>query len=403
VSGAASKGPLTPDAVRERLAGLGWFDARRLPRILQGELPRDIPLHPPTEREAIAVPRRFWDFLEAWDAWERESANGRPRGRVLRKRSRRLGKDVPERFVLGTREELVAFGGPEVEEFHRDVLGKLEAFRDLPAGAAMGRDATLLKEIAKRSPDETVRLAALLPQLRQGMGKGGFLRRLPLMGVDTKFLEDRLDLVLRLVNANEGLELGNGAELLEWLDCRLPPRGDVLCLALCPELRAHYGNVGRIKVGVEDFMAAAPPARAVLVVENVQCADAIPDMDGTLAVLGLGKNLVPLEAPWLADVRVGYWGDLDTHGLGMLADARTKRPGLEAVMMDAETYDAFPDLRADEPTRFPMPPAGLTPAERELFRRLEGPDARLEQERLSRDHVRRRLLAWRRGEATSPN
>jgi hypothetical protein len=277
---------------------------------------------------------------------------------------------------------------------------KLALFRGMPALERILANAALLALLERLPPEEVKRLAALLPKLRQGMGEGRLLRGLPLEGVDTKFIESRLRLVRLLLNANEGTELRDQAELLRWLGCRLTPQGWVTCRPLCPELRQHYGNVALARITAADFTEKPPPAKSVLFVENLQCFEALPEMAGTVAVLGLGRNLVPLDAPWLTTLRTGYWGDLDTHGLAMLAAARTRIPRIEAVLMDAATYDACPQMRVDEKTRCAMPETGLTADEKALFRRLEQPMARLEQERLSQrpDFVLERLAAWHRGQ-----
>jgi len=48
-----------------------------------------------------------------------------------------------------------------------------------------------------------------------------------------------------------------------------------------------------------------------------------------------------LQALWLDDRALAYWGDLDTWGLSMLAMARLQRPHLKALMMDAATFSEF--------------------------------------------------------------
>ncbi|MBD2814822.1 hypothetical protein ID850_08595 [Xenorhabdus sp. Flor] len=53
--------------------------------------------------------------------------------------------------------------------------------------------------VEKITLKEAELLAKLLPQLKQGLGKGQYLRALPIMGIDTKFLESHLLLLEKLI------------------------------------------------------------------------------------------------------------------------------------------------------------------------------------------------------------
>ena len=47
--------------------------------------------------------------------------------------------------------------------------------------------------------------------------------------------------------------------------------------------------------------------------------------------------------PWLADVEVVYWGDIDTHGFAILDRLRAWLPQTRSVLMDRETLLAHRD------------------------------------------------------------
>ncbi|MNN80203.1 hypothetical protein D3C81_1969150 [compost metagenome] len=114
-------------------------------------------------------------------------------------------------------------------------------------------------------------------------------------------------------------------------------------------------------------------------------------------MFGGGANTAWLQAEWLNDRRVGYWGDLDTWGLKFLADARLRQPHVEAVMMDRETLIAHVERGVCEERPAELPAYGLTPAERALFDELRSSQfgvGRLEQERLSQDYVEQALASW---------
>ncbi|MDV6321099.1 Wadjet anti-phage system protein JetD domain-containing protein, partial [Chromohalobacter sp. HP20-39] len=67
------------------------------------------------------------------------------------------------------------------------------------------------------------------------------------------------------------------------------------------------------------------------------------------AVMKLG-NAVSLLEPfsWVPQDRVFYWGDLDTHGLAILARARQVFPQLRSVLMDEVTLRAWPQFWTQE-------------------------------------------------------
>lgn len=79
------------------------------------------------------------------------------------------------------------------------------------------------------------------------------------------------------------------------------------------------------------------PASNILVVENMQSGLALPEMSDTIAVVGEGGNVAWVDAPWLKNKRLGYWGDIDTWGLSILSDVREKGVTIQSLMMDHKT------------------------------------------------------------------
>jgi hypothetical protein len=105
-----------------------------------------------------------------------------------------------------------------------------------------------------------------------------------------------------------------------------------------------------------------------------------------------------MQAEWLAGATIGFWGDIDAWGLGLLAQARAYQPGLDALLMTAAIYDEFAERFAVvEPV-----PAGervtgnLTAEEQALYQRLlAAAKGHLEQELLPRERVHRAVSEWR--------
>jgi hypothetical protein len=120
-------------------------------------------------------------------------------------------------------------------------------------------------------------------------------------------------------------------------------------------------------------------------------------MEGTIVLMGLGYAAAGLSViPWLANSRLYYWGDLDTHGFAILDKTRQALPGLKSVLMDYETLSIHRDYWAEEksPCRLEEP-SSLTVQELDVYRGLFanrwGQSVRLEQERIGWDYALERL------------
>lgn len=239
---------------------------------------------------------------------------------------------------------------------------------------------------------EIVRASRLADTLRPGCAEGRPLRALAHAGVDSKFYERHRALLVRLLDlrhhgtaSEQGLESFLDAEpegthwlLLADLDGGLLPFRQQRVRAT--DLENHPGL----------------PASRILAVENDRALHLLPAVTGCLAVLGSGNNLSWLAAPWLANKQVGYWGDLDTWGLSLLARARRHRPDLTPLLMDAATFDRHaPGKSVAEPECAQMPTEGLDARERSLFEHLRASrKGRLEQEFLHPHAVSEAIQNW---------
>jgi hypothetical protein len=155
-----------------------------------------------------------------------------------------------------------------------------------------------------------------------------------------------------------------------------------------------------LQLATETLLSFELPARHLLVVENVQSGLALPSLDDTIAVFGGGKNLSWLGASWLQQKRVGYWGDIDSEGFCMLADARRKLSGIDALMMDEQTVQQYQERMVDEPLSIWSEPTELRVEELRLFHDLRNGrygKARLEQERIAPEYILECLSAWHKG------
>lgn len=148
-----------------------------------------------------------------------------------------------------------------------------------------------------------------------------------------------------------------------------------------------------VKLPVQTLAKKAPESPVVLIIENEQTALSLdfPDVPIFLA-LGYGVTLLA-NLPWMKEKGILYFGDLDTHGLAILAECRRLFPQTQSVLMDLPTFERWRDFAVTEPKGAALSPEYLTPVERALADVLSEGHLRLEQERIPLDTVRGALLA----------
>lgn len=239
---------------------------------------------------------------------------------------------------------------------------------------------------------QVVAAAHMALQLEPGCAEGRPLRALALAGNDSKFFERHAALLTAMLDerfegeaSRQGLTafLGAASEGEHWL----------LVVPLAPGLLPFQ----RQRVPASELQTVALPSRRILLVENERCLYQLPNpTPDTIAILGAGLNLGWLCAPWLQTRHVAYWGDLDTWGLAMLAQARRALPQLHALLMDDAIFAAHQDRAVPEPVHAPTDGTEwLLPAEAALDRCLRTlPAGRLEQEFLPPAAVSNAIDRW---------
>ena len=220
------------------------------------------------------------------------------------------------------------------------------------------------------------RLMAILNWLRQNPASGLLIRQLPIPGVDTKWLGTHRAAVTSLA-----VPLG----IPEHLGLR--ERELLRAIAILdPTLRQGLPRLVAASDRELSALNLAPPR--VLVVENLQTLEALPDLPDTIAVFGWGGHaLAVADFPWVRNAQnVLYWGDLDTDGFAILARFRGRRP-CESLLMDLATLAGWRDLAVPHPAVEPVDAALLTAGELAALTLLRSEGLRLEQERIPMDVV----------------
>jgi hypothetical protein len=220
---------------------------------------------------------------------------------------------------------------------------------------------------------------------------GLYLRQLDIPGVDTKFIEthrallsELLDVVLPETAVDH---TAVGARAFNERYGLRSERPLVRFRLLDPAL--YLQGLSDLSLPPEQFAALRLSLRRVFITENRTNGLAFPDCPGSMVVFGLGYGLERLaEVGWLRRVEVHYWGDIDTHGFGILNRLRANLPEARSFLMERATLQAHRALWGREPgdRRYTGDTSRLTPDECALFEDLLadrcGERVRLEQERI---------------------
>jgi hypothetical protein len=318
-------------------------------------------------------------------------------GRVVWEQARFRGGsepvDLPVEWVLTSPTDwAMACSDPNIQNEY-DRLSRLVSATNSLFHRSLVRQRHLLQD---KSDEEVLKAIEVTMALSPGDASGRPLRALSICGIDSKFWERHRSLLVHLLDvrfdgqvSDLGLEAFLGAldEGEHWL--LIAPLADGLLPFAQQRVRAR------------ELTATPLPGSHVLIVENERCLHQLPRLPDTVAVLGAGLNLAWMDAAWLREKRVAYWGDIDTWGLVMLAGARRRQSHVQPLLMNIELFEAIRATAAVVESRpaGEEPPTELTDSEQDLYRLLRGlVRGRVEQEFVPRDRVLAELERWRRSE-----
>ncbi|WP_198292183.1 Wadjet anti-phage system protein JetD domain-containing protein [Teredinibacter turnerae] len=409
-------GLLPKDAV-ELLRAKYWNNTKSLKGLLIGnkEFPIKVPLKPPKGNAALNNISHFQEFVDSWKSiceqaqYESKQVNVRWDTVTFRSLSEQR---LPAYLIIPDISSLARMLGDAEEQQLSDWQSRIAyIFDSLSIEFVKRTDHSIrstyerelfsalvvnLETLSDFSDADAELLVKLIPQLHKGMGRGCYLRALPVIFVDTKFIEKNLRFIESVTAAVidcSVVEMG----LLNWLDCRDKPKDWLLVRPLCKNSADSFGGLPLLRMSSETLLDFELPAKNILVIENEQSCLSLDNIPDTITVSGGGKNVSWMRADWLTNKRVGYWGDIDSEGLCILSDVRSRLSTVIPLMMDSETVEAFRDRMVNEPESVTREPVALTDRERMLFRMLRNGDygnTRLEQERLPMDFVYEKVRLW---------
>jgi hypothetical protein len=344
--------------------------------------PMEITLGVPTEQAALRQIEGVRAWVRAWQGWQGVGALI-----WCERRWKSLGvQRLPEKLALQNPQEIAAWAGESerwerAKERHQTLTTQWPALtQHLPRH---------FNVLADYDEFDFQRLTQMLEWITAHPHSNLYPRQLPIAGLDSKWLEGRKGLLTDLVAA---IQKDTASDLNFHQRCGLKsPPVLVRMRVLDDALRARMGGVGDLTAPVEDLAALDFPVSCVFIVENPQTVLALPDMPGTVVIMGRGYAVDVLgRLPWLAGAKCVYWGDLDTHGFAILHRARSYLPGLQSMLMDQDTLLSHKALWVSEKEQHPASAlALLTQNEQAVYQGLKqhrwGQNVRLEQERIAWD------------------
>lgn len=362
-----------------------WADGSLLTALADGEpfAEIDLPVRGPR-------PADIGEDLSAVRSWISDLEIGSGDGRrydllYVAVGGRHIGRNqLPARARLTTYDQVwrLLGVGRQVAAYRR----VLELSADLPAVRTWVRQQP---HRALQVADQWEQIVAAYRWLDASRGSGRNMREITAPGVDTKFIEKHLPVLGQLLGAD-----GTAAGFVASLGLGTKPQS--LRLRFAPEVLGLPAVLSEATFRVEELAAVAATVRTAVIVENETTYLSVPVPDAGVVIWGKGFEVDRAgRLPWLRDVDVHYWGDLDTHGFAILSRLRAWLPLARSLLMDRETLLAHRDRWGREPTPTSARLDRLSEVEASLYADLVsdrmGESVRLEQERIDWAWVEARL------------
>ena len=256
---------------------------------------------------------------------------------------------------------------------------------------------------ALRFAGEWGRLLDVVDWLEDHPRPGVYLRQMDVPGVHSKFVEthrgvlgELLDLALSPESIDAGAPAGVTGFSRRYGFWEKPERirFRVLDPTLSPLSASPEGDGSQdITLDAASFAALRTGVSRVFITENEVNFLAFPPVKDAMVIFGAGYGFETLgRARWLEEVRLHYWGDIDTHGFAILDALRARFGHVASFLMDRSTLLAFESLWGNEDSPIDRELPRLSAEERALYDDLRanriGRHVRLEQERIGFGWVR---------------
>jgi hypothetical protein len=247
---------------------------------------------------------------------------------------------------------------------------------------------------------EWPRLLSVVTWLVEHPRPGIYLRQVDLPGVHSKFIEAHRNVLAELLDlALPGDAVDISKTGISQFSARygflekptrirfrvLDPAIWVVPTSGCPDVTLDADSFDRLKLAV----------KRVFITENETNFLTFPQVGDAIVIFGAGYGWDALAGShWLKNCSIYYWGDIDTHGFGILDQLRSHFDHVVSLLMDRKTLDAHAAVWGieDKPLRVDL--HRLTQEERALYDDLR--DNRIRAGlRLEQEHIGFHWLASR--------
>ncbi|WP_347555283.1 DUF3322 domain-containing protein [Robbsia sp. KACC 23696] len=385
------------DDVVEQLSRL-WAKGDLLRDVVlpEGRFPFRLVLKTPGTTD---IANRF-DEVRTWAAVLREIPNVRIEWREVRHRVQGLQRVPSSVWIDSIDDALILLQKVPASRAFAELVATTES--TLPALVPW-----LLRRplIALQYAAEWPKLLIVVSWLRAHPRPGVFLRQVDLPDIDTKFIErhrgllpELLDLILP-PEAIDSTKSGVAQFAGRYGFTEKPTR--IRYRELDPQIASLPGPVcADIALDAKSFSELKLSIDRVFITENETNFLAFPLVPRSIVVFGAGYGWDALSlARWLDCCTIYYWGDIDTHGFGILNQLRSHFSAVASFLMDRETLDAHSASWGRETAPLMVDLLRLTSDECRVYDDLRyqriQPDAclRLEQEHIGYHWVMTRLAA----------
>lgn len=375
----------TPASVRARLRRQ-WDTGIVLTERARGRsfVPVDLPIRGPTASELGA---RYAE-VAAWARdWSNQAGPYALNTKVIG--ARRTGaNEIPARIRIETFDDLAAFlGTSDQARRHSDLVESAKTVAPEIHSWVVDKPMPALAHEA-----DFDRLLACVRWLADNADRDRYLRQVDAAGVDTKFIEGHRGILSELVDLVMGWPADQRSRdfAVRYGFRDKPTRVRVRVLDAAKSFLPL--SISDVELRTDELASHPFSVKRVFLVENEVTFLAFPPVPRSLLIFGGGYAVSRVGGlPWLADVLLYYWGDIDTHGFRILDLLRARFPDARSMLMDRDTlldHEAHWD-REPSPVNAHLP--HLTGDEAALYRDLVedtfGSAVRLEQERIGYSRI----------------
>jgi len=239
---------------------------------------------------------------------------------------------------------------------------------------------------------EWPRLLAVVTWLVEHPRPGIYLRQVDLPGIHSKFIETHRGVLAELLDlalpaaALDSSKTGVSQFAARYGFLEKPIR--IRFRVLDPAIRLVPGSAyPDVTLDADSFSRLELAVRRVFITENETNVLVFPPVADAIVIFGAGYGWDALaRSHWLKRCSIHYWGDIDTHGFGILDQLRGYFAHVDSFLMDRETLDAHTAFWGFEAIPLMVDLHRLSPKEKALYDDLRDhriqPGLRLEQEHI---------------------